>query len=373
VRRRVLFVGRTRYRLPLEPGLARKWDAVAGRLEMRVLAAAAPGSEGADPRFVLFRPIGPRAVDGPIFYLLLPFRVARELRRFRPHAVVVQSPYEGAAVLLGSGLARVPARLVLDVHGDWRTFTRLYGSRLRRLLDPLADRLADRVIRRADAVRTVSAYTTGLVRELGVEPSAEFPAYMDLAAFLDRPPRPLPERSAILFVGVLERYKNVDGLAAAWPRVATEVPGAQLHVVGEGTLAPVVERLVTAFPEGVRWSRSLTANEVAGALDDATALVLPSRSEGMGRVIVEAFCRRRPVVATRVGGIRDLVEDGVNGLLVAPGDTDALAAALVRLLADRELAEKLAEGAGASVERWATSPEEFAERQAELIERVAGP
>lgn len=372
MRRRVLFVGRTRYRLPLEPGLARKWDAVAKRMEMRLLAAAAPGSEGSDPRFVLFRPIGPRAVDGPLFYVLLPFRVARELRRFRPHAVVVQSPYEGAAALLGRRLARVQTRLVLDVHGDWRTFTRLYGSRLRRLLDPLADRVADRVVRKADALRTVSAYTTGLVRDRGIEPAAEFPAYMDLAAFLDRPPHPLPDRPAIVFVGVLERYKNVDGLAAAWRRVGAELPDAELHVVGEGTLAPVVERLVTESPQRVLWSRSLTAGEVAGALDDATALVLPSRSEGMGRVIVEAFCRRRPVVATRVGGIRDLVEDGANGLLVEPGDTAGLAAALVRLLSDRELAERLAEGAAASVERWAASPEEFAERQAELIERVAG-
>jgi glycosyltransferase involved in cell wall biosynthesis len=287
--------------------------------------------------------------------------------------VVVQSPYEGAAVLLGRRLARVPARFVLDVHGDWRTFTRLYGSPLRRLLDPLADRLADRVVRKVDAVRTVSAYTTGLVRGLGMEPAAEFPAYMDLAAFLDRPPQPLPERPALVFVGVLERYKNVDGLADAWRRVEAELPDAELHVIGEGTLAPVVERLVSESFGRVRWSRSLAAGEVARALDDATALVLPSRSEGMGRVIVEAFCRRRPVVATRVGGIQDLVEDGANGLLVDPGDTGSLAAALVRVLSDRPLAERLAEEAGSGVERWAAAPEEFAERQAELIERVAGP
>jgi glycosyltransferase involved in cell wall biosynthesis len=368
--RRVLFVARTRYRLPLEPGLARKWDAVSGRLEVRVLAARARGSAGSDRRFVLAPGMGPRLVDGPLFYLLLPLRAARELRRFHPDAVVAQSPYEGAAVLVARRLARVPARLVLDVHGDWRTFTRLYGSRLRRLLDPFADRVADRVVRRADAVRTVSPYTSAVVRRAGVEPAAEFPAYMDLAAFLERPPLPLPERPAILFVGVLERYKNVDGLAEAWRRVAAENRDVALHVVGEGTLAPVVERLAADLPGRARWTPRLTAAEVARALDEATALVLPSRSEGMGRVIVEAFCRSRPVVGARVGGIADLVEDGRNGLLVEPGDTEGLAAALLRVVDDAALAVRLAAGAGESAARWGLSPAEFADRQAELIERV---
>ena len=104
--------------------------------------------------------------------------------------------------------------------------------------------------------------------------------------------------------------------------------------------------------------------------DGSWTLVLPSRSEGLGRVVIEAFCRGRAVVATGVGGIRDLVEDGVNGLLVPPGDTDALADALVRLLSDRPLAERLAEGARASAEPWLQTPEEYADRVRRLVERV---
>jgi glycosyltransferase involved in cell wall biosynthesis len=111
---------------------------------------------------------------------------------------------------------------------------------------------------------------------------------------------------------------------------------------------------------------------VSQALDEATALFLPSRSEGMGRVIVEAFCRARPVVATRVGGIPDLVEDGTNGLLVEPGDTNALADAIVRILTDRELAERLSAGAHASAGFWTSSPEEFAARVRALVERITG-
>jgi glycosyltransferase involved in cell wall biosynthesis len=92
----------------------------------------------------------------------------------------------------------------------------------------------------------------------------------------------------------------------------------------------------------------------------------------MGRVIVEAFCRARPVVGARVGGIPDLVEDDQNGLLVEPGDVQALADAIVRILTDRQLAERLSAGAHASAGFWTSSPEEFASRIRALVERITG-
>jgi glycosyltransferase involved in cell wall biosynthesis len=366
-RARVLLVGRTRYRLPLDESLSRKFDAIRAVLDLRVLASAPFGSPLEDETFRLVRPFRPRLLDGLVYHLALPFRTARELRGFQPDAVVVQGAHEAAAVLLGRALARSGARVVLDVHGDWRTATRLYGSPARKLLNPIADRLASTAVRRADAVRTVSDYTTGLVREAGVEPAAVFPAFMDLEPFLERPPEPLPVRPAALFIGVLELYKNVDGLVEAWRRAAPRVPDAELRIVGKGPRAPLVRDLVGALPGQTSWRESLTSGEVAHALDAATVLVLPSRSEGMGRVIVEALCRGRPVVASRVGGIRDLVRDGENGILVEPGDTEALADALVRVLSDRELAERLAASARSSVEGWLATPEEYAERLHALV------
>jgi glycosyltransferase involved in cell wall biosynthesis len=133
-----------------------------------------------------------------------------------------------------------------------------------------------------------------------------------------------------------------------------------------------VERLVAESGGTVVWEPRLTQPEISRALDESTVLVLPSRSEGMGRVIVEAFCRARPVVGTRVGGIPDLVQDGVNGLLVDPGDTEALVGALVRVLGDRALAERLSGAAQASAGLWSVSPEEFAGRLRSLVERTVG-
>jgi glycosyltransferase involved in cell wall biosynthesis len=365
VKPRVLFVSR-RVELPLAPSLERKWDAIGSELDYRVLA----GGSGGNGTFRLARELP--LLDGPAFFAALPARIARELRSFRPHAVVAQGAHETAAALGARRIARVPAAVIADLHGDWRAPTRLYGSRFRGLLNPVADRVALTALRNADGIRTVTGYTTALVRELGLEPADQFPAYMDFDSFLQTPPRPLPVSPRALFVGVLERYKNVDGLADAWRRVAEHVPGARLQLVGSGTLQPLVEQLVRDLPAQTSWTPRLPQEEIAAALDDATFLVLPSRSEGMGRVIIEAFCRARPVVASRVGGIPDLVEDGVNGLLVAPGDTDGLVEALVRILTDKELAERLAAGAQASSGMWSISPEEFASRLRSLVERTAG-
>jgi glycosyltransferase involved in cell wall biosynthesis len=360
---RVLFVGRTRYRLPLEGGLARKWDALGERMEVRAIAAGT----GSDPRFRL---VAPRRLDGLRFYAGLPFRVAREIRSFAPDAVVAETPYEGIAVELARLIARSRVRTVVEVHGDWRTSTRLYGSPLRRGLSPLGDVLAAWGIRRADAVRTLSPFTSGLVRDLGVEPAGEFIAFVDLDLFTATPPAALPVRPQALFVGVLELYKNVDGLAAAWRLAAPRVPEARLQIVGDGARRELVAALCDDLPAQADWTPRLAPAEVAAALDDSTCLVLPSRSEGLPRITVEALCRGRAVVASRGGGIPDIVEDGANGLLVEPGDTAGLADALVRVLTDGDLADRLGRGAQESSARWRSSAEQFAQNMRAVVDRA---
>jgi glycosyltransferase involved in cell wall biosynthesis len=369
-RPRVLFVGRARLRFPLGPGLERRFDALSGELDWRQLGTAADGRKPPDERFALAKPFPVRLLDGPLWYLRLPARIARELRRFEPDAVIVQGAQETALALVGRRLARSRAKVVLDLHGDWQAPTRLYGSRARRLLDPFSDSLARRALRRADGVRTISEYTTELVRATGIEPAAEFPAFMDLTPFTAEPAMPLPDTPRALFVGVLERYKAFDLLAEAWPRVARKVPDATLHVVGEGTLAQLAAALVRELPGRVEWTPVLTAEGVSTALDASTLLVLPSRSEGMGRVVIEAGCRARAVVGSRVGGIPDVVADGETGVLVPPGDVDALAAALVRLLSERALAERLGGEGRTRVEQWLVTPEEYARRVRELVDVV---
>jgi glycosyltransferase involved in cell wall biosynthesis len=237
------------------------------------------------------------------------------------------------------------------------------------LLNPVADRVAGTALRRADAVRTISDFTSGLVREQGVEPAHVFPAYVDATTFRDRAVAPLPGTPRALFVGVLERYKNVDGLAAAWRLVELRLPEAHLLIIGVGRERALVEQLVRDSAT-VSWEERRSHDGIADALDAATVLLLPSRSEGLPRIVIEAFCRGRAVVGARAGGIPDIVDDDVNGIVVARDDPAALADAVVRVLSDRPLQERLAAGARASADKWLQTPEEFAARLRELVARV---
>ena len=367
---RVLMVGRTRYRLPLDASLARKFDALEQRLDLRVLASAPRGAASGDGTFSLQRGTPVRALDGPLFYGTLPVRIARELRRHPADAIVTQSPYEALAAFAGRGLARSDAAVVVEIHGDWRTWSRLYGSPARAVVAPLADRAALVAIRRADAVRTLSSFTSSIVRDAGVEPMGTFTTYTELTAFSEPPVAALPDHPVALFVGVLERYKNIHAIADAWRLAAPRVPGATLRMVGDGRHRDVVEALVADLPEQVVWQRRLETPEVVQALDDAWLLLLASRSEGTPRVVLEALCRGRAVVGARAGGIPDVVQDRETGRLVDPDRPEEIADALVELLSDRSLAERLgAEGLARSRE-WTYTADEYADRVVELVGRA---
>lgn len=359
MRPRVLFAGATRYALPLPEWLERKWSALEAELDVRVVARGT----GVRPRFRLIPP-------GPGFHARLPLVLRQEIAAFRPQVVVAEEPRTAALALLVGRLGRRPRpRVVCEVHGNPRHATRLYGSPARRALSPVVDALDRYGLRHADAVRALSGYTAGLVEaERGAPPDAVFPTYSDVSAFAARPVEPLPQRPAALFVGVLERYKNVEGLAEAWRLAAPRVPEARLVVIGNGPQAGVVERLAAELPGRVEHVPEASPAEVARRLDEATALVLPSRYEGLGRVVVEAFARGRGVVASRAGGIIDLVEDGREGLLVDLDDVPGLADALVRVLSDQKLAERLGAAARARFPEWDQPPELWAARMRALVE-----
>jgi glycosyltransferase involved in cell wall biosynthesis len=137
------------------------------------------------------------------------------------------------------------------------------------------------------------------------------------------------------FVGRIEPRKGVTDLIAAAPAIRAGVPGSQVVIVGDDPWG--------AFPEylaEVRASREVVhvpwqAN-AAGLMRHFDVLVAPSHYEPFGTAVSEAMAVGTPVVATRVGGLAEVIEDGVTGLLVEPGDPDALARAVIAALAHRE-------------------------------------
>lgn len=143
-------------------------------------------------------------------------------------------------------------------------------------------------------------------------------------------------------VGRLELEKGHPTLLEAWPMVLERVPRAYLLIVGEGSRQDALHQI--AREQGVERHVVFTGRRddipaVTAALDVA---VLPSYREAQGLTILEAMAMSRPVVASNVGGIPEMVQDGVTGLLVPPHDAPALAAAISRLLLDHPFADLLA-------------------------------
>lgn len=151
-----------------------------------------------------------------------------------------------------------------------------------------------------------------------------------------------PDAEIVGVVGRLELEKGHPTLLEAWPMVLDRVPGAYLLIVGEGSRQDALRQI--AREQGIERHVIFTGRRddipaVTAALDVA---VLPSYREAQGLTILEAMAMSRPVVASNVGGIPEMVEDGVTGLLVPPHDPPALAAAITRLLLDHPYADMLA-------------------------------
>lgn len=149
----------------------------------------------------------------------------------------------------------------------------------------------------------------------------------------------------------LSYQKGIDVLLQAWNLVCKELPEARLIIAGTGPLQARLTSLVRALglQESVEFA-GLQSN-VTLLLHRAGIATLPSRWEGMPNAVLEAMACGLPCVATRVSGSEDIIEHGVNGLLVDPEDYRGLARALLLLLRDPELARKYGEVARATVER----------------------
>lgn len=145
------------------------------------------------------------------------------------------------------------------------------------------------------------------------------------------------------YVGGLHRYKGVFDLATAVDRV----DDASLLVAGDG---PAGDRLDETTGDDCRLLGAVPYESVPAVYDAVDALVLPSHTEGLPRVVLEAQASGTPVVATRVGGVPEVVDDGETGLLCPPRRPDALAATLERIVDDASLRSRLAAAGRAAVE-----------------------
>jgi len=150
--------------------------------------------------------------------------------------------------------------------------------------------------------------------------------------------------------------KGQDWLIRAMPGVLEAVPSALLVLVGDGEWRPSLERLVAEMGVGERVIFTGSIENPFAIVERADVVVLPSLSEGLPMALLEAMALGRAVLASRVGGIPEVVQDGQTGLLIQPADAPLLAAAIVRLLKDPELRANLGMRARAHIEReWSSA------------------
>ncbi|MFW6088551.1 MAG: glycosyltransferase [Gemmatimonadota bacterium] len=157
-------------------------------------------------------------------------------------------------------------------------------------------------------------------------------------------PSPLDDGgSYVLTIAAHNRKKGLDVLLEAFAGIASRFPEQTLVLVGNGPLTGTLEGLVAdlGLNARVRFLGRIGRPETIALLHGCDLFVLSSRAEPFGLAVLEAMACGKPVVATRVGGIREIVRDGVDGLLVEPDDADALAEAMAALLEDSGAARRL--------------------------------
>lgn len=157
---------------------------------------------------------------------------------------------------------------------------------------------------------------------------------------------PVPAQSPLVVgtSGILEHRKGLDTLIAAC--AAADVP-LRLEIYGDGSLRSELQQQATGL--GVNATFHGEVSDVRDRLEKLDLFVLASRDENLPMALLEAMAAALPVVATRVGGVPELIEDGVSGKLVAPEDIDGLAAAITSMGSDEPLRERLARGASRRV------------------------
>jgi len=305
--KKVLFIGVTKFNLAENLHLKAKYEGLSRGIKPYVLARGKPFHKeiwGTD--FYL--------IPRPLFWLVAPELALWLCLAKKVDIICVQGPLlEG---LLGMALKiMLRKEFIVEIHGDWEE--RLPALR------PVLTFFAKRVLRSADKIRAVANYLVLKAKKYAPDKSYFiFPTFTDLNDFLAE--KEIQFNDEILFVGRNDRVKGIPYLIEAFDSIKKDFPGFKLSLVGEG------------LPEG-----KLPLIEVRNRMKNCYCLAVPSITEGLPRVILEAMALRKPVVASRVGGIPDLVKDQETGFLFEVGNVGELAEKLRILLSNKEMAVEM--------------------------------
>jgi glycosyltransferase involved in cell wall biosynthesis len=304
----------------------------------------------AHPEGELYR----RALEGPDLVPLAPrnevdlstaWKLSRIIRQFKPEIVHAHDPHAvamaGLALSFSAPTPRpaIVASRRVDFHLQSHSFSRWKY------------RQVDLFIAASDAIKGVLEHDgIPTSRIVVVHDGIDVAKIQRLPTVNLRAEYWLPQGVPLLVnVGALVGHKGQKHLLDAMPHVLREVPDAHLVILGEGELRPQLERQIKELHVDKHALLAGFREDVLQLAKSADLFVMSSITEGLGSTALDAMAMKLAVVGTRAGGIPEAVVHGETGLLVAPGDPRALAGAIVRLLKDTPLRERMGEAGAARV------------------------
>jgi glycosyltransferase involved in cell wall biosynthesis len=365
----VCFLGSARYGRPLDPKSEKKFRALQSIARVCVIGFstdARPHQFVRHARFYLVPATPIRPVRYVVFFAAGTALAFWSLWRHNVRVIVAQSPYEGFAAAwakIAAAWFGRKAALVIESHGDFEEYLFLrHRVRFPGLCRLFMRHVARFALSRTDMLRAVSADALRQLKRRAPDvPAFLFPAWTDIDIFqragrLGTAKR-TPKNPYILYCGLIGKPKGVHHLVYSFARIAPYFPQVQLIIAGRAENDFYMNELKSSIAranltERVLFRDEASQTEVAEWMAEASMFVLPSLSEGLPRVALEAMATGTPVIASRVGGIPELIQDGETGFLIPPGDEDALADRMRRLLENPKEARETGERARASAGRF---------------------
>jgi phosphatidyl-myo-inositol alpha-mannosyltransferase len=268
-------------------------------------------------------------------------RIAAALREFEPEIVHVHEPFAPSTSLYATLAAEVPVVATFHAYMDRSALTTLFAPSLQRTWRKLSGRIA---VSRA-AAEFVGRHFHGAMTIV--------PNGVDVDRFGGAEPADLPEGRRLLFVNRLEPRKGFRVAVHAFQMVLARIPDALLVVAGDGSERRALATVPAAIRDRIVMLGTMSNTELPPYHAACEVFVAPATGrESFGIVLVEALAAGLPVAGSDIAGYREVVRDGIEGLLSRPGDPGAIATNVTTLLTEPRLYERLQRNARKRAQRF---------------------